>query len=90
MLAEEAKQAIMDMKEALTEAPVLAYPDFSSGEPFILDTDWSNNAIGGVLSQVQNGQEKVIAYGARKLKASERNYSSNKGELLAVIHFMEK
>ena len=92
ILAAEEIAAVEDMKEALTNAPVLAYPDFTSKEPFILDTDWSHTpgSIGGVLSQVQDGQEKVIAYGAKKLKASEKNYSSNKGELLAVIHFMEK
>ena len=46
-------------------APILAYPQFQ-GEPFILDTDFSADpgAIGGVLSQVQDGQEGVIAYGA--------------------------
>ena len=45
-------------------APILAYPQFQ-GEPFILDTDFSVDpgAIEGVLSQVQDGQERVIAYG---------------------------
>jgi len=78
------------LKKALYSAPILAYPDFDSPEPFILDTDWSKDpgAIGGVLSQVQNGVEKVIAYGARKLTKTEKNYSSNKGELLAVVTFM--
>ena len=92
MLTDSEKQCVDNLKKALTSAPILAYPDFASKEPFILDTDWSHDpgAIGGVLSQKQNGMEKVIAYGARKLKASERNYGSNKGELLAVIHFMEK
>ena len=92
LLTKEEMEAVYQMKKALTESPVLAYPDFESKEPFILDTDWSHDpgAIGGVLSQKQNGMEKVIAYGARKLRASEKNYSSNKGELLAVIYFMEK
>lgn len=84
------KRAFEEIKESLISAPVLAYPDFSSSAPFILDTDWSKDpgAIGGVLSQVQDGEERVICYGARKLTKAERNYSSNKGELLAVIHFM--
>ena len=92
LLTREELAAVHDMKTALTEPPVLAYPDFESKEPFILDTDWSHDpgAIGGVLSQKQNGQERVIAFGARKLKAAEKNYSANKGEMLAVIHFMEK
>ena len=56
VLGKDEKSAVLDLKNALTNAPVLAYPDFASKEPFILDTDWSHQpgAIGGVLSQVQN------------------------------------
>jgi hypothetical protein len=84
-------RSFLALKKALTSAPLLAYPDFTSESPFILDTDWSKDpgAIGGVLSQVQQGEERVISYGARKLTKAEANYSSNKGELLAVIHFMK-
>ena len=69
---------------------ILAYPQFH-GKPFILDTDFSVNpgAIGGVLLQEQDGQGRVIAYGARRLQPRERNYASTKGELLAVIFFLQ-
>ena len=85
-----AVQAFRLMKEKLLSAPILAYPQFQ-GEPFILDTDFSVDpgTIEGVLSQVQNGQERVIAYGARRLLPRERNYASTKGELLAVIFFLQ-
>ena len=54
------------MKQKLMSAPILAYPQFH-GKPFILDTDFSVDpgGIGGVLSQERDGQEWVIAYGAR-------------------------
>ena len=89
---EREKADFQELKEALYTAPILAYPDFTSKEPFIVDTDWSADpgGIGGVLSQVQNGEEKVICYGARKLTKRERNYSSNKGEILAVITFLKQ
>ncbi|CAC5402138.1 unnamed protein product [Mytilus coruscus] len=51
---------------ALTTAPILAYP--TRNDQFIQDTDTSANGIGTVLSQVQDGEdaedgeEKVIAY----------------------------
>lgn len=48
------------LNERLTSAPILAYPQFD--KPFIVDIDASNEGIGGVLSQEQDGQEKVIAY----------------------------
>ena len=86
----KAEESFQDLKAALLQAPILAYPRFDSDEPFIVDTDWSQDpgAIGAVLSQKQDGEERVIAYGARKLGKAEKNYSSNKGEMLAVIFFL--
>ena len=84
--------AFNTLKQKLIEAPILAYPQFDSKEPFILDTDWSqeNNAIGAVLSQKQGGEERVIAYAGSKLTKAQANYSSMKGELAAAIVMMRK
>jgi hypothetical protein len=57
--------AFQTLKGALCAAPILAYP--RPGERFIVDTDASNVGIGGVLSQVQDGQERVIAYFSKML-----------------------
>ena len=83
------RKAFDILKQRLITAPILAYPRFDSPEPFILDTDWSavNNAIGGVLSQVQDGKERVIAYGGKKMSKAQANYSPFKGELAALLHF---
>ncbi|GFW61144.1 retrovirus-related Pol polyprotein from transposon opus [Trichonephila clavipes] len=48
------------LKEALTSSPILIYPQ--PDEPFILDTDASNESVGAVLSQEIDGQERVVAY----------------------------
>jgi hypothetical protein len=90
-LDEEAKVAFRKLRKALTEAPILAYPQFDSDKPFTLATDFSNDpgAIGAVLSQEQDGHERVIAYAARKLTNSEKHYSSYKGEMLAGVYFMK-
>ena len=56
---------------------------------FYLDADACNTAIGAVLSQFQDGQLRVIAYGSRKLNKAERNYCITDKELLAVRYFIE-
>ena len=86
-------KAFEDLRKALTEAPVLAHPIFNDPKaPFILDTDWSGSreAVGGVLSQVQGGQERVVAYGGLKLTGAQRRYSAYKGELYALLAFLRK
>ena len=83
------KKSFEELKEVLTKAPILAYPRFGEQDQFILDTDWSqeNGTIGAVLSQVQDGEERVICYGAKKLAKSQRNYPPTKGELFAILYF---
>ena len=79
--------AFESLKHALTSPPILAMPS-DSGD-FYLDTDASDIALGGVLSQVQNGTERVIAYASRKLNRQELNYCTTRKELLAVVHFLK-
>ena len=81
----ECQTAFDKLKESLTSSPILAHPNFDN--TFILDTDASNFAIGAVLSQVNEGQERVVAYASRTLTKSERHYCVTRKELLAVVHF---
>ena len=80
------QEAFDALKEALSTAPVLGYPDFS--REFILEIDASLNGLGDVLSQQgKDGQICVIAYASCSLHPSERsmhNYSSAKLYLLAL------
>lgn len=80
---EEQEDAFQKLKEALCSAPILSYP--VPGVQFILDTDASASGIGSVLSQILNGEEKVIAYYSTRLSKAERNYCVTRRELLAVI-----
>ena len=75
------------LKKSLTEAPVMAYPDPNA--TFVLDTDASQDGIGAVLSQIINGEERVISYGSRVLTKPERRYCITRRELLAAIHFVK-
>ena len=75
------------LKKSLTEAPVMAYPDPSA--TFVLDTDASQDGIGAVLSQIIDGEEKVISYGSRVLSKPERRYCITRRELLAAVFFVK-
>jgi len=85
----DAQQEAMDtMKTLLTSAPILGYP--REDAPYILDCDASNSGVGAVLSQVQDGEERVIAYGSKVLTKAERNYCVTRRELLAIITFVKQ
>ena len=83
----ECDNSFLQLKNALTSAPILAYPE--PGKDFILDTDASNEGVGAVLSQEIDGQERVIAYFSKSLSRSERNYCVTRKELLAIVKAVE-
>ena len=84
---EDKQEAFDALKEALSSPPILIMP--TDDGDYILDTDASEFAIGAVLSQVQDGQEKVVAYASRSLDKRERNYCVTRKELLAIVHFLK-
>jgi hypothetical protein len=84
---EAAQTAFDHLKTVLVGPEVMAFPN-ETGE-FILDTDACDVGIGAVLSQVQDGKERVIAYGSRALNRAEKNYCVTDKELLAIRHFVE-
>ncbi|HSN23183.1 MAG TPA: reverse transcriptase family protein, partial [Methylomicrobium sp.] len=77
------ENAFQTLKERLITAPILASPR-DEGE-YVLDTDASLYGLGAVLQQKQDGEIRVIAYASRTLSCAERNYSTTRRELLAVI-----
>lgn len=80
---EEEKCSFGMMKMRLAHCTMLAFPLKDAGN-FILDTDASGHAIGGILSQIQGGVQHPLAFGSRCLSATERNYCVTRRELLAA------
>ena len=76
---EQHQKALEKLLDHLTSAPVLGYPDFS--QPFVLHTDASQEGLGAVLYQRQDGKMRVTGYGSRSLTKAERNYHLHSGKL---------
>jgi hypothetical protein len=77
------QKAFEELKNRLCTTPVLAYPNFEL--PFILTTDASKVAVAAILSQVQDGLERPVAYASRQLNRSEQAYSASECEILSLI-----
>ncbi|KAI3369855.1 hypothetical protein L3Q82_024664 [Scortum barcoo] len=82
--SEDCTQAFAQLRSALTEALVLAYPD--PCRPFIVDTEYSNMGLGAMLSQEGEQGEQVIAYFSHSLANDGANdtMASPPGELAAL------
>ena len=69
---ESCQIAFNQLKQKLTQAPVLAYPVFGPcAKQFVLQTDASSTVIGAVLEQDRH----VVTYTSKTLSFTERNYS---------------
>ena len=75
--------AFLALRASLIDAPILEFPT-ETGQ-YVLDTDASNFGLGGVLSQIQDDRELVVAYCSRALRPSQRRYCTTKREMLAVV-----
>ena len=53
--------------------------------PFILTTDASKTALGAILSQFQNGDERPIAYASRQTNKAEQSYAATELEILSLV-----
>ena len=78
------QQAFETLKRLLTEAPLLAFPNFSAD--FMLETDASGVGLGAVLAQKQeDGLTRPIAFASRTLQKHEANYGITELEALGVV-----
>ena len=80
---EKQENSFQELKSKLVKPPVLQFPDFT--QPFILTTDASAYAVGGILSQGEIGKDRPIAFASRTLNNAEINYSTVEKELLAIV-----
>jgi len=89
---EDEKASFQALKNSITQAPVLILPDHGkarSGEaPFIIQTDASGFAVGGVLMQNLNKEfgPQPIMFESKSLNAAQQNWHTTDRELGALVH----
>mgnify|MGYP003312821645 CR=1 FL=1 len=83
---EKMDQNFYKLREAFRSSPIRAYPQYDTDEPFRLTLDFSKDNLAAILSQKQEGRERLIAASGRNCTPYERNYGSTKGELAALIY----
>ena len=81
----EKSRPFTELKNRLTSAPILAFPDVS--KPFILDTDASDSGIGAVLSSMMKMAARSSLPMLAELYLSQRGTTVTQRELLAVVYF---
>ncbi len=81
--SEHEELILHEMKTYLASEPILRHPNYSF--PFILRTDASIDGLGAVLSQVIDGEERIILYISRTVQPNEKNWSIQQLEALGII-----
>ena len=81
------EDAFLLSKTRLLEAPILAFLNFH--HPLVIDTDASETALGAVLSQIFDGEERPIAFDSRVLSKTALNYATRKGVAPGIVQAMQ-
>ncbi|CAB0042215.1 unnamed protein product [Trichogramma brassicae] len=75
--------------QSLMDTPMLARP-VSGDDVFAIHTDASDTGLGAVLTQILEGEERVLELASRTMLPTERNYSVTERECLAVLWAVRK
>ena len=77
--------AFNSIREEMVKDIELSYPDFSeSAAKLELSVDASGVGAGACLTQVQDGEEKIISFASMKFSPTQKRYSTIERELVAL------
>ena len=83
-----AKEAFLNLQQAMKSAPFLHTPD--PDLPFMVACDASQTALGAMIWQVEpSGKKRYIAFASTTLKGAQKNYGASKRELLGICFALQ-
>ncbi len=81
------KNVFHTLKKSLSGTAHLRIPNSTCEK--ILKTDASDFAVGACLYQIEDGQQRLIAYQSRKLSELEKRYEVHDKELLVIVKALQ-
>ncbi|GBN91911.1 Retrovirus-related Pol polyprotein from transposon 17.6 [Araneus ventricosus] len=85
----ECNQAFTELKNRLTEMPVLYAPDYN--REFIVKTDASDLGIGIALSQRNDkNEEHSVEYLSKKFSDAQKKYGTTGEDCAAIVYAIKK
>ena len=87
VFGEEARASFRQLKDAFTSAPFLRH--FDPALRMVLQTDASDFAISGIVSQPFEGRLHPVAFFSRKMIPAELNYDTGDKEMLAIVESLK-
>ena len=82
--SEECERSFNTLKQKLMSAPTVALPRYD--QDYTIFTDASGSSLAAVLTQVQDGQERLISCVGRNVLPAETRYSAHEKESLAIFY----
>ena len=80
----ECEDAFLQLKAKLISEPILKFPDLN--QPFFVEVDASNHAVGGILSQKGVSEQlHPVAYFSTALRKDQKNWSATNKEAFALV-----
>ena len=84
----KAQEALDKIKQRMMKAPFISFSDPKL--PYILITDASDVALGGLLCQKKNGKYRIIGTTSKCFTAVERRWSTSEREAFAIVYCIRK
>ena len=85
---QEAENSLSKIKLRMTRPPFISFSDPSL--PYVLVTDASDTALGGILMQRKNDQYRIIGQVSKCFSPTERRWSTTEREAYSILYCVKK